>query len=156
MLYDVFISHASEDKDEFVRGLADALRDKNIVVWYDEFSLQPGGNLRRSIEHGLSKSRYGVVVLSKSFIGKGWTERELDGLIQGQNHSKQSVLLPIWLGLSYEEVLDFAPPLADKFAILAEKGLSYVVKEILKILNPPSSSLVVARDRLIEIGFNPL
>jgi len=155
MLYDVFISHASEDKANFVRGLADALHDHNVAVWYDEFSLRPGDSLRRSIDHGLSKSRYGVVVLSKAFIGKGWPEWELDGLVQRQNYSKQPVLLPIWLGLSYEEVLDFSPPLADKFAILAEKGLDYVVTELLKVISPQGSSLVVARDRLIEIGFNP-
>lgn len=155
MLYDVFISHASEDKQDFVRGLAEALRDNNVSVWYDEFTLKAGDSLRRSIDHGLSKSRFGIVVLSKAFIGKKWPEWELDGLVQRQNYSSDSVILPVWLGLSYEEVLDFSPPLADKFAIQAEKGLEYVVHELLKVINPQGSSLVVARDRLIESGFNP-
>ncbi|MDA3903733.1 MAG: toll/interleukin-1 receptor domain-containing protein [Desulfuromusa sp.] len=155
MLYDVFISHASEDKDEFVRGLAEALRAKNVAVWYDEFSLKPGDSLRRSIDHGLSKSRFGIVVLSKAFIGKMWPEWELDGLVQRQNNSKEPVLLPVWLGLSYEEVLGFSPPLADKFAIRAENGIANVVQKLLTVIKPQGSSLVVARERLIEIGFNP-
>ncbi|AFP20488.1 toll/interleukin-1 receptor domain-containing protein [Geobacter sulfurreducens] len=54
MLYDAFISHASEDKQDFVRGLAEALRDNNVAVWYDEFTLKVGSSLRRSIDHGLS------------------------------------------------------------------------------------------------------
>lgn len=155
MLYDAFISHASEDKQDFVRGLAEALRDNNVAVWYDEFTLKVGNSLRRSIDHGLSKSRFGIVVLSKAFIGKQWPEWELDGLVQRQNNSLDSVILPVWLGLSYEEVLDFSPPLADRFAIKAEKGLEYVVNELLKVINPQGSSLVVARNRLIELGFNP-
>jgi TIR domain len=59
MLYDVFISHASEDKDGFVRLLAGQLKERRIEVWYEEFSLRPGDSLRQSIDQGLSKSRYG-------------------------------------------------------------------------------------------------
>jgi hypothetical protein len=54
MLYDVFISHASEDKDNFMRPLADELRRRQIEVWFDEFSLKPGDSLRTSIDLGLS------------------------------------------------------------------------------------------------------
>lgn len=76
--YDVFISHASEDKDGVVRPLALALKSKGINVWYDEFELKIGGSLRRKIDQGLSKSKFGIVVISRSFIKKGWTNYELD------------------------------------------------------------------------------
>ena len=69
--YDVFISHATEDKDSVVRPLAHALRDGGLSVWYDEFELRIGDSLRRKIDTGLAKSRFGVVVLSRSFFGKG-------------------------------------------------------------------------------------
>ena len=72
--YDVFISHASEDKDGVVRPLAIALKEKGISVWYDEFELKIGDSLRRKIDQGLSKSKFGIVVISRSFIKK-------DGLI---------------------------------------------------------------------------
>ena len=79
MLYDVFISHASEDKPGFVRLLADKLKERRIEVWYDEFSLQVGDSLRQSIDQGLAKSRYGIVILSHHFfqkevdqLGIGW------------------------------------------------------------------------------------
>src|SRR5262249_18319996 len=58
-IYDVFISHASEDKDAFVRPLAKALRSAGIRVWYDEFTLKWGASLRESIDRGLATSRYG-------------------------------------------------------------------------------------------------
>jgi hypothetical protein len=38
--YDLFISHASEDKDALVRPLAESLRDLGLSVWYDEFELR--------------------------------------------------------------------------------------------------------------------
>ena len=40
MLFDAFICHASEDKDDFVRPLAERLKENRVEVWYDEFSLK--------------------------------------------------------------------------------------------------------------------
>ena len=70
MEWDVFISHASEDKDEFVEHLADALVAADFKVWYDEFELKLGDSLRKKIDFGLANCRYGVVVLSKAFFAK--------------------------------------------------------------------------------------
>jgi hypothetical protein len=105
MKYDVFISHASEDKDSVVRPLAQALVTRGLKVWYDEFELKIGDSLRRKIDRGLAKSRFGIVVLSQSFIKKGWTNYELDGIISKANTGEQ-VLLPIWHGITKQEVLD--------------------------------------------------
>jgi len=79
--WDAFISHASEDKDSFVRPLATALASFGVNIWYDEFTLELGDSLSQSIDKGLAKSRYGVVVLSKSFMSKSWPQRELSGLV---------------------------------------------------------------------------
>jgi hypothetical protein len=113
--YDVFISHASEDKQEVVRPLAHALREQGLVVWYDEFELKIGDSLRRKIDKGLANSRFGIVVLSKDFIKKGWTNYELDGIITKANTGEQ-VVLPIWHNITKKEVIDFSPSLADKLA----------------------------------------
>ena len=79
--YDVFISHASEDKENFVRPLATKLINKGLRVWYDELSLSVGDSLRKSIDAGLTKSQYGLVVLSSAFFSKNWTQYELNGLV---------------------------------------------------------------------------
>ena len=114
--YDVFISHASEDKDSVVRPLAIALKNKGVNVWYDEFELKIGDSLRRKIDHGLSKSKFGIVVISRSFIKKGWTNYELDGLMT-KAISGQQILLPIWHDITKQEVIDYSPSLADKVAL---------------------------------------
>ncbi len=113
--YDVFISHASEDKDEVVRPLANALREKGIKVWYDEFEMKIGDSLRRKIDKGLANSRFGIVVVSKDFIKKGWTNYELDGIIT-KAISGEQIVLPIWHNITKREVIDFSPSLADKLA----------------------------------------
>lgn len=113
--YDVFISHASEDKEEVVRPLAYSLKQLGLKVWYDEFELKIGDSLRRKIDTGLANSHFGIVVLSKHFIQKGWTNYELDGIITKANTGEQ-VLLPIWHGVTRQEVLNYSPSLADKVA----------------------------------------
>src|SRR3954467_3604026 len=124
--YDVFISHASEDKDAVVRPLAKALRDGGLTVWYDEFELRIGDSLRRKIDLGLTKSRFGVVVLSRAFFGKGWPNYELDGIVT-RAVSGEQVLLPIWHEITKKEVLDYSPSLADK---LARSTGTHTVEEI--------------------------
>lgn len=113
--YDVFISHASEDKDEFVRPLANALIKRGVKVWYDEFEMKIGDSLRRKIDKGLANSKFGIVVISKDFIKKGWTNYELDGIIT-KAVSGEQIILPIWHKITKKEVIDFSPSLADKLA----------------------------------------
>ena len=124
--YDVFISHASDDKDSIVRPLAIALRNKELKVWYDEFELKIGDSLRQKIDKGLANSRFGIVVLSKSFIKKGWTNYELDGIIT-KSLNGQQVVLPIWHEITKQEVIDYSPSLADK---LARNTATYTIDEI--------------------------
>jgi TIR domain/Protein of unknown function (DUF1566) len=132
-MWDVFISHASEDTEEVARPLADALRKAGVKVWYDEFSLQLGDGLRRSIDRGLADSRYGLVVLSPHFFAKEWPQRELDGLAV-REASSGKIILPIWHRINRADVERFSPMLADKLAVSTSRGLDVVVAQILQVL----------------------
>ena len=114
--YDFFICHASENKDGFVRQLAEDLEAKGASVWYDEFTLNVGDSLRREIDRGLAGSRFGVVVLSESFFKKEWPQKELDGLVALETQGL-SRILPIWHKVSVDEVARYSPTLADKVAL---------------------------------------
>ncbi len=124
--YDVFISHASEDKDEIVRPLAHALQAAGLRVWYDEFELRIGDSLRRKIDRGLANSRFGLVVLSHAFFRKGWTNYELDGLVT-RSVSGEQVMLPIWHEVTKRDVIAQSPSLADK---VARSTATHTVEEI--------------------------
>ncbi|MFA5388228.1 MAG: TIR domain-containing protein [Candidatus Omnitrophota bacterium] len=155
MLYDVFICHASEDKDKFVRPLANKLQQYHLEVWFDEFSLSIGDSLRESIDKGLSKSRFGVVVLSRNFFKKKWPTNELNGLFARETSGENQVILPIWHGVNAKEIIKHSPLLADRKAVVSAKGLDFVCKELLKKLRPDTSPLIIARDILIKYGLNP-
>ncbi len=114
--YDFFISHASEDKEDIVRNLAEALRESGFQVWYDEFELKIGDSLRKKIDFGLINSKFGIVIISPSFVRKNWTEYELNGMVAREMNGHK-VILPIWHKITKDEVLKFSPTLADKMAL---------------------------------------
>lgn len=131
--WDVFISHASEDKEPFVKALALALKEQGVRVWLDDFVLTLGDSLRQSIDRGLRFSRYGVVVLSPRFFQKEWPQTELDGMAALEVGGRK-VILPIWHDVGFEQVRAHSPMLAGRVAIRSERGVEVVVSEILDVL----------------------
>ena len=127
--WDVFISHASEDKDDFVRPLSEALQARGVSVWFDELTLTVGDSLRRSIDRGLARSRFGVVIVSPNFLNKEWPQRELDGLV-AREVGGAKVILPVWHNISADEIRSKSPTLADRLATRSSNGLDRVVKDI--------------------------
>jgi predicted nucleotide-binding protein len=130
MSYDVFISHATEDKATIANPLAKALIDQGLRVWIDEFALHIGDSLRRSIDKGLEEARFGVVILSPNFLRKEWPQRELDALVARETGEGQPVLLPVWHNVTAQDVARFSPILADRLAVSTEQGVGAVAKAI--------------------------
>ncbi len=113
--YDVFVSHATEDKEEVARPIANALVELGLQVWYDEFELRIGDSLRHKIDYGLTRSRFGIVILSPSFFAKSWPQYELDGLVTMEMTGEQTIL-PLWHRLTKDDVIRESPSLANKIA----------------------------------------
>jgi TIR domain len=128
--WDVFISHASEDKDAIARPLAEAFRARGMEVWYDEYTLRVGDSLRKSIDTGLAGCKFGVVILSPYFFNKHWPEQELNGLANREVHGKK-VILPIWHNINHYDVSAFSPTLADRVGVPSTRGLEHVVDELM-------------------------
>jgi len=131
--YDLFISHASEDK-EFVRPLAEAFRAKNVRIWYDDFTLKLGDELRKSIESGLKNSRYGLVVLSHDFFAKKWPQDELNALLNLAKVGKK-IIIPIWHNLTAEDIEQYAVMLVNYKATSSSDGVETIVEKVLEVLN---------------------
>ncbi len=139
-VFDVFISHACEDKDDVVRPMANALLKAGLSVWFDEFELRIGDSLRRKIDRGLSSSRFGVVVLSHAFFGKGWPEYELDGLVT-RAVSGDQILLPVWHNVSKSEVIKYSPSLADRLArSTGTHTVEEIASEIAEVVRRPKAA----------------
>jgi hypothetical protein len=126
-LYDVFVSHASEDKSSFVDALVTQLECAGLRVWYDAGALAPGDRLNDNVRRGIERSRFGVVAVSEHFMRKEWTKLEVDILLQ-----RPERVVPIWHGVAAETVRAFNPVLADSVALRSEDGVHAVALALLK------------------------
>jgi hypothetical protein len=118
--WDVFISHASEDKP-YVEPLARALNDAGISVWFDKMSLEWGDDIRTKIDEGLANSHYGIVMLSKAFLKKKkWTDHELSGLFALEEPGRK-VILPIWHEIDQSDLVKYSPSLATRLAMVSSR-----------------------------------
>ena len=129
--WDFFISHVSEDKEEVARPLADRLNSRGLMAWYVDYSLKLDSNLRESIDYGLARSRFGIVIISKHFLEKQWPREELNDLATREVNGKK-VILPVWHKIGFRDVFECSPVLADRVAISTDRGLEYVVQRLLK------------------------
>jgi len=139
MKWDVFISHATEDKEEVAIPIADALSARGLRVWFDTTELSVGDSLRRKIDEGLSQSRYGIVILTHNFFAKHWPQVELDGLVSRETGSDK-VVLPVWHKLTLSDVQRYSPILASRVGLSFEQGIERTIDAILRVVAPKASA----------------
>jgi hypothetical protein len=149
--WDLFISHASEDKASLVAPLAERLAMFGVKVWYDAFALSLGDSLSRSIDKGLAESRYGLVVLSKAFFAKQWPEYELRGLT-AKEIAGGKVILPVWHDVTRDDVIKFSPSLADKVAHVYDgRSVTKLAVSIIKVVRPDLGKHIHKRMAYLEL-----
>jgi len=133
--YDVFICHASEDKEAFVDPFNAELESKGITAFYDKISIAWGESVVRKINEGLAHSKVGVIVISDDFMKKEWPNTEIDTLINLMINDKKR-LLPILHNISYESMAQKYPLIASlSCRDSSKKTISEMVSEISIILN---------------------
>lgn len=141
--WDVFLSHASEDKAAVALPLAQALQDRGVSVWLDKAELRIGDSLRRRIDRGIRSSRFAAVVLSDAYFAKGWPQYELDGIVTLTVDGQQN-LLPVWHNIDRDTVIAHSPSLADKFArSTRDTEIDAIAAEIAELV-------IEARDRQLS------
>lgn len=134
--WDVFISHAWEDKDTIVRQLAEMLEKLKVKIWYDESALKVGDSLSKSIDDGLQKSKFGIIIISKNFLEKRWTDYEYRSLLSKEENGKK-VILPIWHNINKDEVKHFSLYLSDKIALETSKSsINKIAFRLTEIIRP--------------------
>jgi len=93
----VFVSHASEDKERFVLGFAERLRQGGVDAWLDLWEMGPGDSLIDKIfDEGIKESDAFIIVLSAHSIEKPWVKQELDVACVNRIN-KGSKLIPVVL-----------------------------------------------------------
>jgi len=121
-MYDVFLSHASADKLDYVENLKKTLDILGIDVFYDKDTIEWGDEWKKKIYEGLEKSEFAIIVISEHFFGREWTEEELKNLLERQNTEGQKLILPILHNITTAQLKEKYPKVADIQAIESKEN----------------------------------
>jgi len=91
----VFISHRKQDRLHAER-LAEAIERAGHSVWFDEWRINVGDSIVKSVDAGLAGSTYLVLCLS-SFGMSDWVDREWMSTVSRQLEGHRVKLLPVRL-----------------------------------------------------------
>lgn len=86
---DLFVSHASADKLQYVQPLADAMTKRQITFWLDSVDIVWGDSVPLRVNEGLRRSRYVLLCLSRNYLDRPWPEAELASALAIQNQMGQ-------------------------------------------------------------------
>jgi len=153
--WDVFISHSTGDKVSLVLPLTKLLEQAGLRVWLDTKLIEVGDLLRSRVNEGISKSRFGVVILSPSYLEKKWTMDELDALMALEQRDTE-IVLPILHKLSRDSVALRYPLLANRTFIDSSVGVDKIAAAIISVVlkkgfNCPSDSFPTVRRRFLNL-----
>lgn len=129
--YDVFISHAVEDKLGIANDLCKRLEEAGLSVWYSGRGLRVGDSIEEVIFENLPQSRYAVVIFSQHYLSKNWTMKEYYYL-QNQERQKRKIILPILYDVTVNDLKAKDILMADKFAISFTKGMDVIVEKLVE------------------------
>jgi hypothetical protein len=134
--YDAFISHAVEDKIPIANELCARLEMAGLKIWYSGKELGVGDSIEKTIEKGLNRSRYGIVIFSPTYLAKNWTIREFYTLL-AKEIEEQKVILPVLYNVTVDELKNKDLLMADRFAVNADRGIDFVVERLVKEIKNP-------------------
>jgi hypothetical protein len=138
----VFLSHSSQDKD-FVRRLADDLRDLGHEPWLDEWKIRVGDCIVSKIQEGLAQADYVVLVLTPEAVASGWVDREWKAAYWSEISEKRVIVLPVLLRLCELPPLLRTKKYAD-FTQSHELGLTLLSQAFMPPVEDLNSSVTEA------------
>lgn len=126
-----FLSHDSRDKTNIARPLAHKLQSLDCPIWYDEYSLQLGDDLRESIEKGIKECKKCVLILTPNFLqNNGWTKTEFNSIFTRQLIMDEKLILPVWAGIDKKDIYEYSPSLLNVVGVNWQEGIDVVAHKI--------------------------
>jgi hypothetical protein len=133
--YDVFLSHANLDKDDYARPLAERLDSSGITCWLDEREISWGDSITKKVNEGLQKSRFVILLLSENYIDRGWTNAEMQSAVNKQNSQGQKVVLPLFIG-DRKKLVENYHLITDIQGVNWDDGLVSIIEKLKNVLSP--------------------
>ena len=71
------------------------------------------------------------MILSPNFLNNnGWTKVEFNSIFTREILEQRNLVLPVWCGISKEELFEYCPTLVDRVGLHWEKGADFVVNKL--------------------------
>ena len=115
MEYDIFVSHCHKDKLKYVDDLVAELKKLEIKVFYDTDEITWGDNIREKIDNGLQNSELAIIVISRKYFGRNWTEYEIKELFKRQFSEGRKLILPILYRINKSDLVEKHYPFKYQF-----------------------------------------
>jgi hypothetical protein len=128
-MWDVFISHASEDKDSVARPLAIALQTHGLTTWLDAEAMFAHEPLDQRIVDGLRNSQIIVLILSSRFLSKEWTTREMMLALELEAPPR-CVVVPLLHNLDDDDIDQVPPILRNRPGVSTRESLETAIVRI--------------------------
>ena len=109
--YDVFLSYANKDSKKYIEKLYKELKKLGLNIFYDKESIDWGDEWKERILESTQDSEFAILVISKNYFGREWTERELNEFLSRKNKAGQKIILPIIHGITNKELAEKYPEL---------------------------------------------
>lgn len=115
----VFISHASDDKKEYIEPIVSDLEDCYINTWIDKRKIIPGENLRKSIfREGLDKADVALIFFTEHSLKSPWVDREIkhvlrEELKKGNDFDINKIISIFDSKTTYDAISEKYPELTD-------------------------------------------
>ena len=134
---DIFLSHSSLDKSEFVRPLAELLQSKGASIWLDENAIELGSNILEEIRTGISESLLFIIAISENSMTSNWANLEL-GLFLNKN--SRCPILPIFYGIEHHTIAKKYPFLLDVKYLVYQNNIEHIAEQIIITLQNAKES----------------
>lgn len=131
---DAFVIHASADKEDVALPLTRVLQAQGVSVWLDQFEIRIGDNIPQRIDEGLRMSHFGIVIVSQNFFKRNYPKSELDSILHRELEERSNRILPVWHGVTLEQVQRYNVSLAKIHASETSEGLDVIAKEIAAVV----------------------
>ncbi|MEM6823074.1 MAG: toll/interleukin-1 receptor domain-containing protein [Verrucomicrobiota bacterium] len=115
----VFISHSSDDKENYIDPIVPDLEACYINAWIDKRKIVPGDNLRKSIfRDGLDKADVALIFFTNRSLKSSWVDQEIkhvlrEELKKGNQFDLNKIIAVFDSKETYEEVAKRYPELTD-------------------------------------------
>jgi hypothetical protein len=96
---DLFLCHNGADKD-WTRALGERIEQEDwggrkLSVFFDEWDIEPGGNILLKIDEGLRTSRFVALVLSPEMLRSDWCSLEWTSILSADPVNRLGRLVPL-------------------------------------------------------------